>query len=114
MSGAGLQASFRSESQALLKTLETQWAAFVAKEPADSKVASAVFEGRTGFGSSTDSSSNGGERRQQMEDAASSASLSRGRSTDGVSGKPVPGSGSIPRQITPSIRTRDGRVSVYA
>ncbi len=110
MSSTGLHASFRSESQTLLKTLETQWAGFVSKEPTDSKVTSAVFEGRTGFGSSTDSNGNAGERRQQMEDSSASGSLSRG----GTSQKPGASKPGGPVQITPSIRTRDGRVAVYA
>jgi hypothetical protein len=110
MSSTGLQASFRSESQTLLKTLEEQWAGFVAKEPSDSKVASATFESHAGLGNFGESSTNGGERRRQMEDAATSASLSRGTQTD----KSTSASGAVPKQITPSIRTRDGRMAVYA
>ncbi len=110
MSSTGLQASFRSESQTLLKTLEAQWAGFVAKEPSDSKVASATFESHAGLGNFGESSTNGGERRRQMEDASTSASLSRGTNAE----KPAPAPGTVPKQITPSIRTRDGRMAVYA
>jgi hypothetical protein len=113
MSSTGLQASFRSESQTLLKTLESQWTNFVTKESPEAKVTAAVFEGRTGFGNSTETGSNGGERRQQMEDAASSAALSRGTAGTRVS-QTSPPAGAGPKQITPSIRTRDGRISVYA
>lgn len=110
MSSTGLQASFRSESQTLLKTLEAQWAGFVAKEPSDSKVASATFESHAGLGNFGESATNGGERRRQMEDASTSASLSRGTNAE----KPAPAPGTVPKQITPSIRTRDGRMAVYA
>ena len=110
MSSTGLQASFRSESQTLLKTLEAQWAGFVAKEPSDSKVASATFESHAGLGNFGESSTNGGERRRQMEDASASATLSRGTNAE----KPAPATGTVPKQITPSIRTRDGRMAVYA
>lgn len=110
MSNAGLQASFRSESHALLKSLEAQWTGFVAKESPDAKVTAAVFESRSGFGNSTETSSNGGERRQQMEDSAASASLSRGS----ISGRSGQAPETAPKQITPSIRTRDGRMAVYA
>ena len=76
MSASGLQASFRSESQPLLKALENSWAGFLAKESAEAKVVSAAFEGRSGFGEFSENSSNAGERRQQFEDNASSAFLS--------------------------------------
>lgn len=110
MSSTGLQASFRSESHTLLKTLEAQWAGFVAKEPSNSKVASATFESQAGLGNFGESSTNGGERRRQMEDASTSASLSRGTNAE----KSAPATGTVPKQITPSIRTRDGRMAVYA
>jgi len=111
MSSTGLQASFRSESQTLLKTLEAQWAGFIAKEPTDSKISSATFESHAGLGNFGESSTNGGERRRQMEDASASASLSSG----GNGAKPAsPSPGAAPKQITPSIRTRDGRMAVYA
>ena len=77
MSSTGLQASFRSESQTLLRSIESQWTAFVSKETADARVTSAVFESRSSFGGSTDSGTGGGERRQQMEDALSASSLGR-------------------------------------
>jgi hypothetical protein len=110
MSSTGLHASFRSESQTLLKTLEAQWSGFVTKESPEAKVTAAVFEGRSSFGNPTESNTNGGERRQQMEDAASSAALSRGS----LSSKSEQGAPAAPKQITPSIRTRDGRMAVYA
>ncbi len=79
MGSAGLQASFRSESQTLLKSIENQWNGFVTKESSNLKVVSAAFEGRSDFGSGgfSDGSTSGGERRQQMENAAASASLGR-------------------------------------
>lgn len=110
MSSTGLQASFRSESQTLLKSVEAQWTGFVTKESPDAKVTAAVFESRSGFGNSTETSSNGGERRQQMENSAASATLSRGS----LPGKSMQSPESAPKQITPSIRTRDGRMAVYA
>ena len=75
MNASGLQASFRSESQPLLKALENSWAGFLAKESADSKVVSAAFEGRSGFGEFSNNGSDAGERRQQFEDSASAAFL---------------------------------------
>jgi hypothetical protein len=75
MSSAGLQASFRSESNALLKTLESRWNGFLSGESPDLKVASAVFEGRSSFGGFSDSGRNGRELRQQMQDSADAAAL---------------------------------------
>ena len=79
MSSAGLQASFRSESQTLLKSIEAQWTGFVAKETADLKVVNASFEGSSNFsaGNFSENGTSGGDRRQQMENNAASASLSR-------------------------------------
>jgi len=79
MSSAGLQASFRSESQTLLKSIESQWNGFVAKETADLKVVNASFEGSSNFGAGnfSEKGTSGGDRRQQMENNAASASLSR-------------------------------------
>jgi hypothetical protein len=79
MSSAGLQASFRSESQTLLKSIEAQWTGFVAKETADLKVVNASFEGSSNFGAGnfSENGTSGGDRRQQMENNAASASLSR-------------------------------------
>ncbi|MEI7773268.1 MAG: hypothetical protein WCK17_00690 [Verrucomicrobiota bacterium] len=79
MSSAGLQASFRSESQTLLKSIEAQWNGFVAKETADLKVVNASFEGNSNFGAGnfSQNGTSGGDRRQQMENNAASASLSR-------------------------------------
>ncbi len=79
MGASGLQASFRSESNALLRSLESRWNGFLSGEQADLKVASAVFEGRSSFGSFSDSGRNGRELRQQMEDSADAASLSAGQ-----------------------------------
>ncbi len=107
MSSAGLQASFRSESQALLRSIESQWAAFVAKETADARVTSAVFENRSSFGGSTDSGTSGGERRQQMEDASIAASLSR-TSQGGTASQPSSTKNSSPAQV------QNGRISAYA
>ena len=75
MSASGLQASFRSESQPLLRALENSWSGFLAKESADSKVVSAAFEGRSGFGEFSNNGASTGERRQQFEDSASAALL---------------------------------------
>jgi hypothetical protein len=75
MGASGLEASFRSESNALLKSLESQWGGFMSNESPDLKVASAVFEGRSSFGSFSDSGRNGRELRQQMEDSADAATL---------------------------------------
>jgi hypothetical protein len=79
MGASGLQASFRSESNVLLRSLESRWNGFLSSEQADLKVASAVFEGRSSFGSASDSGQNGRELRQQMEDSADAASLSAGQ-----------------------------------
>jgi len=75
MGASGLQASFRSESQPLLKVLESNWAGFLAKETAESKVVSAAFEGRSGFGEFSNNGSSAGERRQQFEDNSAAALL---------------------------------------
>ncbi len=79
MSSVGLQASFRSESQTLLKSIEAQWNGFVTKESADLKVVNASFEGSSNFGTGnfSENGTSGGDRRQQMENNAASASLSR-------------------------------------
>ena len=79
MSSAGLQASFRSESQTLLKSIEAQWNGFVTKETAEVKVVNASFEGSSNFGAGnfSENGTSGGDRRQQMENNAASASLSR-------------------------------------
>jgi hypothetical protein len=79
MGASGLQASFRSESNALLRSLESRWNGFLSSEQADLKVASAVFEGRSSLGNFSDSGRNGRELRQQMEDSADAASLSAGQ-----------------------------------
>jgi hypothetical protein len=88
MSASGLQASFRSESQPLLKALESNWAVYLAKETADAKVVSAAFEGRSGFGGFSNEGSNAGERRQQLEDNASAASLAGRDARDSRAEKP--------------------------
>jgi hypothetical protein len=91
MSASGLQASFRSDSQPLLKALESSWGGFLAKESADSKVASAAFEGRSGFGEFSNNGASTGERRQQFEDSASAALLSDPSGTKPAPGKPQGG-----------------------
>jgi hypothetical protein len=88
MNASGLQASFRSESQPLLKALENSWAGFLAKESADSKVVSAAFEGRSGFGEFSNNGSNAGERREQFEDSASAAFLANQDGGGTAQGKP--------------------------
>jgi hypothetical protein len=75
LGASGLQAAFRSESQPLLKVLENGWAGFLAKETAESRVVSAAFEGRSGFGEFSNNGSNAGERRQQFEDNSAAARL---------------------------------------
>ncbi len=75
MSASGMQASFRSESQSLLRALENGWSGFLARESADQKVASAVFEGRSGLGDFSQNGSGAGERRQQFEDGVTAALL---------------------------------------
>jgi hypothetical protein len=47
----------------------------LAKETAESKVVSAAFEGRSGFGEFSNNGSNAGERRQQFEDNSAAARL---------------------------------------
>ena len=88
MGAEGLQASFRSESQTLLKSIENQWNGFVTKESSNLKVVHAAFEGRSsfGWGGLSDGSANGGERRQQFEDAAASASFGRGSAATSENG----------------------------
>jgi hypothetical protein len=108
MSSAGLQASFRSESHSLLRSIEAQWTAFVSKESADARVTSAVFENRSSFGGSTDSGTSGGERRQQMEDALSASSLGRmGGSGQAASGGSASGAVS-------AGQVQNGRIAAYA
>jgi hypothetical protein len=80
MNSAGLQASFRSESQSLLKALETGWSGFVSRDAADYKVASAAFQGRSGSGDFAENKSGGGERHEQFQDN-SAAALLRGRNS---------------------------------
>jgi hypothetical protein len=113
LSSSGLQASFRSESQFLLKAIETNWNSFLSKESGDLKVASAVFEGRGGFGDLSNGGSNSGstsgERRQQFEDNAASATLRFGN--DGAS------SNSSPRGTSSSSAERPaapGEMALYA
>jgi hypothetical protein len=88
MSASGLQASFRSESQPLLKALESNWAGFLARETAEAKVVSAAFEGRSGFGEFSNEGSNAGERRQQFEDNSSAAFLAGRDAVGSPSEKP--------------------------
>ncbi len=76
MRPTGLEASFRSESTALLRGLESQWAGFLAQEGPGLQIASAAFENRSSLGHFSDSGRNGRELREQMEDNAANASLS--------------------------------------
>jgi hypothetical protein len=76
MRPSGLEASFRSESPALLRGLESQWAGFLASEGPGLQIASAAFENRSGLGNFSDSGRNGRELREQMEDNAANAALS--------------------------------------
>ena len=76
MGASGIEASFKSESQSLLKALETQWSAFLDRQPSDLKVASTVFEGRAGLNFSSDGGGDATERREAFEDSAAAASLS--------------------------------------
>jgi len=108
MSSTGLQASFRSESQALLRSIESQWSAFVSKETADARVTSAVFESRSSFGGSTESGTSGGERRQQMEDALSASSLGR----VGQSGSDVSAQAGLKSSQPGAVQ--NGRITAYA
>jgi hypothetical protein len=88
MGSSGLEAFFRSESNALLKSLESQWVGFLSKESPDLRVASAVFEGRSSLGSFSDSGRNGRELRQQMEDSADAATLGAAKRSLSVGKKP--------------------------
>ncbi len=108
MSSTGLQASFRSESQTLLRSIESQWSTFVSKETADARVTSAVFESRSSFGGSTDSGTSGGERRQQMEDALSASSLGQ----MGESGSDVSAKSGLKSSQAGSVQ--NGRITAYA
>ena len=108
MSASGLQASFRSESHSLLRSIEAQWTAFVSKESADARVTSAVFESRSSFGGSTDSGANGGERRQQMEDALSASALGRMGESGSVS------SAESATKAGRAGQVQNGRISAYA
>jgi hypothetical protein len=108
MGASGLQASFRSESNALLRSLESRWNGFLSSEQADLKVASAVFEGRSSFGSASDSGRNGRELRQQMEDSADAASLSAGQralasARGSASGSSVPKTDSRASTTNPTL-----------
>jgi hypothetical protein len=82
MRPTGLEASFRSESPALLRGLEAQWAGFLANDAPNLQISHAAFENRSSFGSFSDSGRSGRELREQMEDAASNAALS-GKRSDG-------------------------------
>lgn len=107
MGTSGLQASFRSESQPLLKALESNWAGFLAKETAESKVVSAAFEGRSGFGEFSNNGSSAGERRQQFEDNSAAALLG---ARDGKSPSPVVLAGEVEKKAS----SPEGGMAVYA
>lgn len=89
MRPTGLEASFRSESPALLRGLESQWAAFLAKDAPSLQIANAAFENRSSLGNFGDSGRNGRELREQMEDNAANAALADRRNS---------GSGNKPRK----------------
>ena len=86
MRPTGLEASFRSESPALLRGLESQWAGFLAKDAPSLQIASAAFENRSSLGNFGDSGRSGRELRQQMEDNAANAALAD-RKNGGPGGK---------------------------
>ena len=107
MGASGLQASFRSESQPLLKVLESNWAGFLAKETAESKVVSAAFEGRSGFGEFSNNGSGAGERRQQFEDNSAAALLG---SRDRIPSPPTASVGEAEKKLS----SPEGGMAVYA
>ena len=75
MGSMGIEASFKSDSQGLLKALESQWASFVertASEPI--RVASTAFEGKAAP-DWTGGERNAQERHEAFEDVAAAASL---------------------------------------
>jgi hypothetical protein len=83
MGAAGIEASFKSESQGLLKALESQWTAFLDRQPTDLKVSSTIFEGRMGLNLSSGGGGDAAERREAFEDSAAAASLAfRSEMTD--------------------------------
>lgn len=105
MGAAGVEAAFKSDSHGLLKALESQWAAFAergASEPI--KVASAVFEGRTG----PDYSGGGGdaqEKREAFEDSAAAAALAWQTENFSVE---------LPAETTTSSASPKGLLNIYA
>jgi hypothetical protein len=111
MTENGLQAAFKSESNDLLRSLESQWKAFVDRNVSDLKVASSVFEGRSGLDlSNPNSGSDARERREAFEDSAAAASLAGQEGEKDVSRGLVelPDAGELPplRLI--------GRLNIYA
>jgi hypothetical protein len=111
MSASGLQASFRSESQPLLKALENSWAGFLARESSETKVASAAFEGRSGFGQFSDNGASTGERRQQFEDSAAAALLGN---ASGMKAAPGSAKGEIPGTAANQSANSSGGMALYA
>ncbi len=87
MRPTGLEASFRSESPALLRGLESQWAGFLAKDAPSLQIANAAFENRSSLGNFGDSGRGGRELREQMEDNAANAALAD-RKNSGTGNKP--------------------------
>jgi hypothetical protein len=111
MTEHGLQAAFKSESNDLLRSLESQWKVFVDRNVGDLKVASSVFEGRSGLDlSNPNNRSDARERREAFEDSAAAASLLGQEGGEDVSDGLVklPDAGELPplRLI--------GRLNIYA
>lgn len=110
MGQAGLQASFKSESQSLLKALETQWTAFVDRTSAEPvKVVSTVFESRTGPDWSSGGGGDANEKRQAFEDSSAAAALAAENLNFSLE---------LPKDLqidpTPKLAAALGRINLYA
>jgi hypothetical protein len=81
MRPTGLEASFRSESPALLRGLEAQWAGFLANEASGLQISHTAFESRSSLGNFADGGWDQREMREQMEDSAANAALSQRRNS---------------------------------
>lgn len=108
MGAAGLEASFKAESHGLLKALESHWTAFIERQPSDLKVASTVFEGRSGLDFSSGGGGDAAEKREAFEDSAAAAALSTPQNFPSVE---LPSEESLPK-LTPIIS--NGRLNLYA
>jgi hypothetical protein len=108
MGAAGLEASFKAESHGLLKALESHWTAFIERQPSDLKVASTVFEGRSGLDFSSGGGGDAAEKREAFEDSAAAAALSTPQNFSSVE---LPSEESLPK-LTPIIS--NGRLNLYA